>query len=377
MPHRRSDAAQRGDADRASILIVDDTIENLRLLVNMLERNGYEARPATSGRQALQAVENAPADLVLLDINMPEMDGFEVCRRLKRRDEMRDIPVLFLSALSSSSDKVRGFEAGGVDYITKPFQVEEVLARVQTHLSLRRARTELAQSYERLRGLEEMRDNLVHMVAHDIRSPLAVVTGTLDLLLVGAMGPLSEKVKEELRAVQHSAREITLRVRDLLDVRRLEDRKMPIERTRCDLVQIASGVRESLTRVTPGRRIDLEAGGPVEVDCDAALMQRVFENLVGNGIRHTPREGRVEIVLTSGNGRVRAMVRDEGPGIPAEAREEIFEVFGTVRARAEHTYHSVGLGLAYCKLAVEAHGGTIGVDSGENGGSTFWFELPS
>src|SRR5262245_9875385 len=132
----------------ASVLVVDDTIENLRLLANMLEEHGYEVRPVTSGRQAVQAAERDPPDLILLDITMPEMDGFEVCRRLRAREGSKDVPVIFLTALTDTADKVRAFDMGGVDYITKPFQFEEVLARVRTHVALKRAQAALADSYK-------------------------------------------------------------------------------------------------------------------------------------------------------------------------------------------------------------------------------------
>ena len=158
----------------ASVLVVDDTIENLRLLSDLLGEHGYEVRAVTNGRQALQAVERDPPDLILLDISMPEMDGYEVCRRLKASERSQDVPVIFLTALTDTADKVRAFEAGGVDYVTKPFQVEEVLARVKTHVALRRAQADLADSYARLRALEQLRDDLVHMVVHDMRSPLPV-----------------------------------------------------------------------------------------------------------------------------------------------------------------------------------------------------------
>ena len=159
----------------ASVLVVDDTIENLRLLSDLLGEQGYEVRAVTSGRQALQAVEHDPPDLILLDITMPEMDGYEVCRRLKATERSKDVPVIFLTALTDTADKVRAFDAGGVDYVTKPFQFEEVLARVKTHVALRRAQAALADSYTRLRALEQLRDDLVHMIVHDMRSPLTAL----------------------------------------------------------------------------------------------------------------------------------------------------------------------------------------------------------
>ena len=130
-------------------------------------------RAVTNGRQAIQAVERDPPDLILLDIGLPEVDGYEVCRHLRASERSQDVPVIFITALTDTVDKVRAFEAGGVDYVTKPFQVEEVLARVKTHVALRRAQAELADSFTRLRALEHLRDDMVHMVIHDMRSPLA------------------------------------------------------------------------------------------------------------------------------------------------------------------------------------------------------------
>jgi len=163
MTHETSaDTALKPDAaSPACVLVVDDTIENLRLLSNMLSEEGYEVRAVTNGPQALEAVERDPPDVILLDISMPEMDGYEVCRRLKARDRSKDVPVIFLTALTDTADKVRAFDAGGVDYVTKPFQLDEVLARVKTQVTLRQARVALAGSYQRLHSLEQLRDNLV------------------------------------------------------------------------------------------------------------------------------------------------------------------------------------------------------------------------
>ena len=140
----------------ASLLVVDDTLENLRLLGNMLGEEGYEVRPVSSGRQALQAVEHDPPDLVLLDVNMPGMDGYEVCRQLRAKDALKDVPVIFLTAWTDRAYMVRAFEVGGADYVTKPFLFEEVLARVATHLALRRVRVALAAQNERVRRLEQL-----------------------------------------------------------------------------------------------------------------------------------------------------------------------------------------------------------------------------
>ena len=358
------------------MLVVDDTIENLRLLSSMLEEHGYEVRPVTNGRQALQAVERDPPDLILLDITMPEMDGYEVCRRLRANDRSKDVPVIFLTALTDTADKLRAFDTGAVDYVTKPFRFEEVLARVKTHVALRRAQVALADSYKRLSTLERLRDDLVHMIVHDMRSPLQVLLTRLELL-EGPAAALGEDSRDDLQNAIESSKELGRMVNDLLDVSRLEAGEMPLERGVWDLTRMANEVRAALGTIDRERPIDVESPGAVDVSCDGALVRRVMENLVSNVIKHTPAGTRMRISIARGDGRVRVAVHDEGSGVPAEAREKIFEKFGTVESRHERAYHSVGLGLAFCKLAIEAHGGTIGVDPGVPVGSTFWFELPA
>ncbi len=193
------DRGMNQDTHVASVLIVDDTIDTLRLLSDLLSEHGYDVRAVTNGRQALEAVERDPPDLILLDIGLPELDGYEVCRRLRASERSRDVPVIFITALSETGDKVRAFETGGVDYVTKPFQVEEVLSRVKAHVALRRAQAELADSYTRLRALEHLRDDMVHRVIHDMRSPLAALL--MDLrFLKGLDGALSEDGRAALQS---------------------------------------------------------------------------------------------------------------------------------------------------------------------------------
>ena len=357
----------------ASVLVVDDGIDNLRLLSDLLGKHGYEVRAVTTGRQALQAVEHDPPDLILLDITMPEMNGYEVCRRLKATDRSKDVPVIFLTSLTDTADKVRAFDAGGVDYVTKPFQLDEVLARVKAHVTLRRAQADLADSYTRLRALEQLRDDLVRMVVHDMGSPLQALSINL-LLLKGAVHDDSQDI---LQSASKVAEELSQMISDLFDVSRLEESRMPIRRAVWDLTQMAGDVRAVLGAIDATRLIDIESAGAVEVSCDGALVRRVIENLVTNALRHTPAGSPIRISIASGEGRARVAVHDQGRGVPPEAAERIFEKFGTVEARQESAYHSVGLGLAFCKLAIEAHGGTIGVDPGVRAGSRFWFELPA
>jgi len=373
-PERPQDPAiNQETAPMASVLVVDDGIDNLRLLSDLLEKHGYEVRAVTTGRQALQAVEHDPPDLILLDITMPEMNGYDVCQRLKAKDGSKDVPVIFLTSLTDTADKVRAFDAGGVDYITKPFQLDEVLARVKAHVALRRAQADLADSYTRLRALEQLRDDLVRMVVHDMGSPLQALG--INLLLL--RGAVSENKRDVLQSACNVADELNQMINDLFDVSRLEECSMPVKRAVWDLTQIARDVRAALRAIDATRLFDIECAGAVEVSCDGALVRRVIDNFVTNALRHTPAGSPIRISVARREGRVRVAVHDQGRGVPPEARERIFEKFGMVEVRQESAYHSVGLGLAFCKLAIEAHGGTIGVDPGVPAGSTFWFELPA
>ena len=359
-----------------SVLVVDDTIDNLRLLSDILDHRGYEVRAVTSGAQALLAAAADPPDLSLLDITMPDMDGYEVCRRLRAQPASRDVPVIFLTALNETADKVKGFDIGGVDYVTKPFQVEEVLARVQTHVALRQAQVALAESNTHLRALEQLRDDMVQMIVHDMRSPLTALL--LRLRFLGSPpATLSEQQAEDLRAAIQSAQALTRMTDDLLDVSRLEEGRMPVERSVWDLTRVARDVCAALAAMDRDRSIDVESTAAIEATCDGGLVRRIMENLVSNGIRHTPAGSRLRVSIASADGRVRVAVHDEGDGVPQEARARIFEKFGTLETRHERIYPSFGVGLAFCKLAVEAQGGTIGLDSREPIGSTFWFELPA
>jgi len=359
-----------------SILVVDDTLENVRLLSSMLGQQGYEVRPVTNGRQALLAAEREVPDLILLDINMPDMSGYEVCARLKAHPDLRDVPIIFLTALNDVRDKVRAFEVGGVDYITKPFQFEEVHARVKTHVALRRAGVALEQSYGKLQQLERLRDDLVHMVVHDMRSPLAVLIGELELLERDSAGAAPIDVSEGVGSALRAARSLNRMANELLDVSRLESGKVPIAPVECDLGELAGSVCRTLSGIDRTRKVEVRSRGGARVTCDSELTRRILENLVSNAIKHSPPEGVVEVNIEVRTGRARVAVADDGPGVPPEARSRLFEKFVSLANVRDHRLHSVGLGLAFCKLAVEAQGGSIGFLPREPRGSVFWFELP-
>ena len=363
----------------ADILVVDDTPINLHLLTGVLQDRGYSVRPVSSGEAALQAARAAAPDLVLLDIDMPGMDGFQICEHLKADPTLADVPVIFISALTEVLDKVRAFSLGGIDYITKPFQAEEVHARVATHLELRRQRRELQQSYDRLQELERLRDGLVHMVIHDLRSPLTALVGYLELLELEAGGALSPTARSNLRRARDASGKMIGLVGSVLDVSRMEEGKLTPELHACDMGDLARQVTDSLRSLARDRSLSVErTPQPVMALADRDLVSRVLENLLSNALKLTPPGGAVRVGVERRDDEVEIAVHDDGPGVPPELRERIFDKFAQVEARARGSrFPSSGLGLTFCKLAVEAHGGRIGAESKEGGGSRFWFTLPA
>ncbi len=360
----------------ADILVVDDTPANLDVLVEMLEEQGYGARPVPSGLLALQSARLQPPDLILLDISMPEMDGYEVCKHLKADENLKDIPVIFISALRDTTDKVQAFDAGAVDYITKPFQFEEVKARVEAHLRIYHLQKELAQQYAAIKKLEELKDKLTHMIIHDMASPIQTIGMAVDLVLRGETGQGHEKV-EALSWASDASESLIEMVNSLLDISRMEAGQMPLHLTDADLRHLAEEAAETRHLLAGAKDIRLTVRGPsMPLQADINLIRRVFINLIGNALKFTPKGGEVTVTVAASEGLARAEVRDTGIGIPEEYHERIFEKFGQVEAGPPRHEHSSGLGLTFCRLTVVAHGGMIGVRSCVGEGSTFWFVLP-
>ncbi len=371
-------------SEETTIMVVDDTPANLKLLDSMLREQGYRVVAFPRGDLALAAASRNPPDLILLDINMPGMNGFEVCERLKADTSLKDIPVLFISAMTDTTDKVKGFSVGGVDYVIKPFAFEEVLARVETHLALQRARQEIVRknheldlSYRKLKDLEALREALTRMVVHDLRSPLMGITGYLELLEEEVGEGLSGEGRDLLEHARSALAELTTRISTILDVYRLEEKAMPLDMALVDLRSVVEGTIQGLGAQFRQTRISVRAPEhPVWSTCDRDLVERVLANFLFNAQKFSPPDSPLEVGIEPEPDHVRVSVRDHGPGVPPEYRESIFNKFQQVDAWKQGQRRGTGLGLAFCKLAVEAHGGSIGVECPPEGGSLFWFRLP-
>ena len=375
-------AGRRREASHPTgrVLIVDDQEPNRLLLKDLLEAQGHEVIEAADGAEALQQVTARMPDVVLLDVGMPGMDGFEVCRRLKADPSTASIPVLLVTALSQRDQRLLGIGAGANDYITKPVDKSDLSLRVRNAVRMRQLYVEVEAQYRRLEKLELLRDSLVHMIVHDLRSPLTGIRAYLDLLKLDGMDKLDPEMTESIDEARKVAVEMTDMVSDLLDVSRLEAGQMPLELSPVDLGALAAQAVGAFGGGGAAQRVTLRVEAPVErlrVACDAGVIRRVIVNLVGNAVKFTPASGRIELTVQGDGAEARVSVSDTGPGIPAEYHEKIFEKFGQVELARKGTKHSSGLGLTFCKFAVEAHGGRIGMESAIGRGSTFWFTLPT
>jgi two-component system sensor histidine kinase/response regulator len=361
----------------ARVLIVDDTPENLRLMSRLVRSFGWIAEAVSSGSEALRAASLQRPDIVVLDVNMPEMDGYEVCKALKAIDGLEDTPVLFLSALDQPADKVAAFAAGGVDFVTKPFHALEVRVRMETQLELARLRSdlrrrsdELAASLEQLRVLEKLRQDLVHMTAHDIRSPITAVGGYLELLEDSDLSPeLREEFVMRARASVASALRL---LEAMLDLSRLEAGRMPLQPENCRLDQIAAEASRALGPLASSR-IDLSAVEPLVVVADRSLLQRILENIVANALKHGDDDDIIRLGTDVRNGTARCWIENRGVTLSPDNIPGLFQKW-TAGAVAQGV-RSTGLGLAFCKLAIEAQSGSIGYDPIPDG-SRFWIEIP-
>jgi two-component system, sensor histidine kinase and response regulator len=369
-----------------SLLVVDDIEANRDILSRRLERQGYAIATAENGRQALEMLRADSFDLVLLDIMMPEIDGYEVLQRLKADDRLQHIPVIMISALGELDSVVRCIEMGAEDYLPKPFNPTLLKARIGACLEKKRARDrelclfeQLQQNYKRLQELEKLRDDLTHMIIHDLRTPLSSLIAGMQTLDV--VGDLNEDQQEMMGIAIISGGTLLGMINDLLDVGKMESGSVQLDYAVLSAAELVAAAVSQIASLAESKQLMLVR--QIDADLpplrgDENKLRRTLVNLLGNAIKFTPSGGAVTVeARPSKEGQsVQFSVRDTGEGIPPEAFGRIFEKFGQVESRQGGRTMSTGLGLTFCKLAVEAHGGHIRVESAPGQGSRFCFTIP-
>ncbi len=363
------------------ILAVDDDRMNIRILGGILKAEGYALADADSGEKALATYAEFKPDLVLLDVMLPGIDGFETCRRLKATYGEKCAPVIFITAKNESDDVVEGLGAGGVDYLPKPFKAKEVLARIRSHLQNQILSEQQKALNEQLSRANAAKNRFLGMAAHDLRNPLASIRGLSEFLRDGAVGPLTPDQLDLVNTIHDASQSMLQMVNELLDVATIESGELKLSLEPQNLADlVAKSV--ALTNMEASKKkthVNFEsAGAPMTLRIDPAKIRQVVDNLLSNAVKYSPPGSTIRAIVQSDPARAACTlsVRDQGPGIPEGERDKLFKDFGRLSVQPTGGEKSTGLGLAICRKIVEAHRGTIVAENLPGRGCEFRVSLP-
>lgn len=371
------------DFQQNTILIVDDNPTNIKVLLDIFKHSNFRVSVAKNGENALLKVQTVLPDLILLDVMMPGIDGFETCRCLKANPKTQEIPIIFLSALDEVTDKTKAFSVGGVDYIIKPFHTEEVLARVNNQLALQAAKAEIRDALTKEKELGELKSRFVAMTSHEFRTPLTIILSSAELLERYSLTWSEEKKLNHLQRIQTTVKHMTGLLNDVLllgkaEAGKLECNPAPLDVVQfcCDLIEESQITTESHTInfVSQTNCIHVNQDNCNKAYLDDKLLRHILSNLLSNAIKYSPQGGSVDFELIWQQGEVIFRIQDQGIGIPVADQAQLFNSFH--RASNVGTLSGTGLGLAIVKRSVDLHGGKIAVNSEVGVGTTFTVSLP-
>jgi two-component system sensor histidine kinase/response regulator len=376
--------ADRPDTDTAApqtVLIVDDSDQVRALLKRVLQDEGLLVRMASNGVEALAAISETPPDLALLDVMMPVMDGLSTLKQLRSQPGTAELPVIMVTALDTVDQVVRGLEMGANDYLTKPIQIEVLMARVRTQLKLKRLQDQRAQAIRDLREMDALKDKFLQIAAHDLRNPLANITLGLEWLGMLDVGPIGqqEKYTDVMAMMRMATGMMKSIVNDYLALQALRSGSVHLKLAPTNvndviletIGQYQAYIERKKTRID----LDLDPKLPM-CQADSRHLVQIVSNLVSNAIKFSPEESAVHIRTRRCPNGVRVEVQDAGPGILEEEIPMLFKEFARLSNHPTAGEHSSGVGLAIVKNLVELHHGQVGVASQHGKGSVFWFELP-
>ncbi len=357
------------------ILLVDDLPANLELLISYLS-SSYHTAIAKNGLKAIQRAELLQPDLILLDIQMPEMDGFEACKRLKENDSTKDIPVIFMSSLTDTTDKLKGFELGGVDYITKPVNRYELSARINTHLTLKRVQDELKMKNDILKDQAQQRKRVEQILRHDLKSPLQAIINIPDLMISDKN--LTNDQAELLEIIHESSINILDMINNSLTLYKIENATYKTHTVSISVVkELLKVINSFKTHRNTSKIIFTKDGKPICADDESChvlgesmLIYSLFSNLIKNALEASPPEETVEVIVESGD-LIKVKIRNKG-SVPVEIRDTFFEEFTTSGKE-----HGTGLGTYSAKLIASTLKGGISLDCSVEGETIINVEIPA
>lgn len=353
------------------ILIVDDNQKNIQVLGNILREEGYKIAVAFNGYKAIEIAENILPTLILLDIMMPEIDGFQVCENLKSMPATRSIPIVFLTAKVESEDVVEGFRKGGVDYITKPFKKEELLARVRTHITLETTKRQLVTA-------NAQKNRVFSIVSHDLKSPLASFKMLLKFLLDSSREVPREKLLETLTEFKKDVDSIYNMLENLLTWSKNEMEGTSYNPSNFEINKEIKNVIDFLNISAKKKNINVinNISENLTVYADRDMTSLIFRNLLNNALKFSFNENRIEINAQKDDGKVVVSVKDHGTGVPEAKQQDLLSNIVFYTSRGTENEKGSGLGLKLCKSFIEKNKGKLWFDSREGEGSTFYFSLP-
>ncbi|RXP58554.1 hybrid sensor histidine kinase/response regulator [Lutibacter sp. HS1-25] len=357
-----------------TILIVDDNSNNLKVLAGVLKIAGYEFRMAKSGQQALNVLEKTTPDLILLDIQMPDMDGFETCVKIKENEELAKIPVIFLTANTDSESVNKAFKSGGVDFVTKPFNSEELLARIQTHITIK------VQSEELVRQ-NAAKDKFFSIISHDLKNPLANIIGFAELIKDSSHELDPEKLEMFVGYIHNSALFTLEILEDLLDWARIQMGSLKSVKNKFNLSNLLLNNIEGHFPQALAKSIDFQSNFDenIIINADERMITAVVRNLISNAIKFTPKGGHISIStrekIINNKRMIETEIRDTGIGINKENLTKLFQIEQNYNSKGTNNETGTGLGLILCKEFINQNNGSIRVESEPAVGSSFIFDL--
>ncbi|EIJ40993.1 signal transduction histidine kinase [Beggiatoa alba B18LD] len=362
-----------------TVLLVDDVSANIDVLLNCLLTAGYNIEVANSGEEALQQARKIQPDIILLDIMMPGINGFETCQRLKADTQTTDIPIIFMSALSATSHKIMGFEVGAVDYLSKPIQAKEALARIQTHLTIRELQRHLQTQNTLLQQLNVEKSELLAITAHDLKNPLSAIQLLAEVLHKSCHELPPNKVSEYAHKIDATARRMFQLINNLLDADKIESGRLNLSLEPLDFLPI---LRNQLKQYAePAHKKDLNIklkhhDNEYMILADLTALQQILDNLISNAIKYSPAHKNIELSLQVTDNNIVFSIQDQGYGLSYTDQTKLFTKFARLTPKPTGDEHSTGLGLFIVKKLTEAMAGDIHCESKENQGTKFILTLP-